>query len=220
MVSAAEQLAANLNFGGARQSRRAQEAHLVHGRRAAGLSPGHLYPAARHRSGRLGADLQHPGRRHPRHVQHVLRRRHPPDGDLRAQHHAVHLGLDHHPVDDDGLAHARSAQEGRRVGPQDHEPVHPVSHRGAGRVPVLRHRASACKAPAASSATRVLLPDLDHDHAHRRHHVPDVAGRADHRARHRQRHFADHPGRHRRANCRRRSPARSNSAARARCPPG
>ena len=34
----------------------------------------------------------------------------------------------------------------------------------------------------------------DHDH---RHHVPDVARRADHRARHRQRHLDDHPGRHR-----------------------
>ena len=29
--------------------------------------------------------FQHPGRRHPRHVQHVLRRRHPPHGDLRAR---------------------------------------------------------------------------------------------------------------------------------------
>ena len=36
------------------------------------------------------------------------------------------------------------------------------------------------------------------DHADRRHHVPDVARRADHRARHRQRHLADHHGRHRR----------------------
>ena len=36
------------------------------------------------------------------------------------------------------------------------------------------------------------------DLAYRRHHVPDVAGRADHRARHRQRHFADHHGGHRR----------------------
>ena len=26
------------------------------------------------------------------------------------------------------------------AGPQDHEPVHPLSHRGAGRVPGLRHR--------------------------------------------------------------------------------
>ena len=36
------------------------------------------------------------------------------------------------------------------------------------------------------------------DHAGRRHHVPDVAGRADHLARHRQRHLADHLLRHRR----------------------
>ena len=54
----------------------------------------------------LGADLQHAGRRHSRHVQHVRRRRHRPHGDLRARHHAVHLGLDHHPADDDGVADA------------------------------------------------------------------------------------------------------------------
>ena len=89
---------------------------------------------------RLGPDLPPAGRRHPRHVQHVLRRRHPPDGDLRAQHHAVHLGLDHHPADDDGVAHARAAQEGGRAGPQGHQPVHALSHRGAGGVPGLRHR--------------------------------------------------------------------------------
>ena len=47
------------------------------------------------------------------------------------EHHAVHLGLDHHPVDDDGLAHARAAQEGGRAGPQGHEPIHALSHRGA-----------------------------------------------------------------------------------------
>ena len=43
----------------------------------------------------------------------------------------------------------------------------------------------------------LVLPHLDRDHADRRHHVPDVARRADHLARHRQRHLADHPGRHR-----------------------
>ncbi len=43
-----------------------------------------------------------------------------------------------------------------------------------------------------------VLPHLDRDHADRRHHVPDVARRADHRARHRQRHLADHHVRHRR----------------------
>ena len=36
------------------------------------------------------------------------------------------------------------------------------------------------------------------DHPGRRHHVPDVAGRADHQPRHRQRRLADHHGRHRR----------------------
>ena len=39
---------------------------------------------------------------------------------------------------------------------------------------------------------------IDRHHADRRHHVPDVARRADHRARRRQRHFADHLRRHRR----------------------
>ena len=43
-----------------------------------------------------------------------------------------------------------------------------------------------------------VLPADHGDHPGRRHHVPDVAGRADHRARHRQRHLADHLRRHRR----------------------
>ena len=50
MVSAAEQLAANLNFSALGQSRGTEEANLVHARRAAGLPPRHLYSAARHRS--------------------------------------------------------------------------------------------------------------------------------------------------------------------------
>ena len=64
-----------------------------------------------------------------------------------------------------------------------------------------------------------VLPHLDRDHADRRHHVPDVARRADHRARHRQRHLADHHVRHRRRTALGASPACSNSAARARCRP-
>ena len=60
---------------------------------------------------------------------------------------------------------------------------------------------------------------VDDDHADRRHRLPDVARRADHRARRRQRHLADHLGRHRRqpAACAGRAP--SNSAAPARCRP-
>ena len=64
-----------------------------------------------------------------------------------------------------------------------------------------------------------VLPHLDHDHADRRHDVPDVARRADHRARHRQRHLADHLRRHRGGAAVGASPARSNSAARARSRP-
>ena len=199
MVSAAEQLAANLNFGGARQGRRAEEAHLVHARRAAGLSARHLHPAARHRSERLGPDLPVPVRRHSGHVQHVRRRRHPPHGDLRAQHHALHLGLDHHPADDDGVADPRTAQERGRGGPQDDQPVHPLSDGGAGGVPGLRHRGRARRRAAGGRRSGPVLSHLDRDHAHRRHHVPDVARRADHPARHRQRHLAHHHVGHRRA---------------------
>ena len=43
---------------------------------------------------------------------------------------------------------------------------------------------------AAVTSTRLVLPLLLRDHAGRRHDVPDVAGRADHRARHRQRHVS------------------------------
>ena len=38
------------------------------------------------------------------------------------------------------VADARAAQEGGRAGPQGHQPVHALSHRGAGGVPGLRHR--------------------------------------------------------------------------------
>ena len=115
------------------------------------------------------------------------------------EHHAVHLGLDHHPVDDDGFADARATQERGRAGPQGHQPVHALSHRGAGGVPGLRHLDRARRRRRRRSADPgYVLPHLDRDHADRRHHVPDVARRADHRARHRQRHLADHHGGHRR----------------------
>ena len=127
-------------FRRARQGRRTEEAHLVHAGCAACLSARHLHPAARHRSQHLGAGVPLAGRRHSRHVQHVRRRRHPPHGDLRAEHHAVHLGLDHHPAPDHGLAAARGPEEGRRGRPQDAEPVHPLPHGDSGRVPVLRYR--------------------------------------------------------------------------------
>ena len=48
------------------------------------------------------------------------------------------------------------------------------------------------------AGSRRVLPPHDGGDAGRRHHVPDVARRADHGARGRQRHVAHHHGRHRR----------------------
>ena len=67
--------------------------------------------------------------------------------------------------------------------------------------------------------SRAVLPPGHGRDPGRRHGVPDVARRADHRARRRQRHLADHLRRHRRATCRTRWPRPSNSAAPARCRP-
>ena len=113
------------------------------------------------------------------------------------EHHAVHLGLDHHPVDDDGVAHARAAQEGGRAGPQGHEPIHALPHGVARGISVLRHCSRSRRRWQRRHRSRLVLPHRDHDHADRRNDVPDVARRADHLARHRQRHLADHSRRHR-----------------------
>ena len=90
------------------------------------------------------------------------------------------------------------AEEGRRAGPQGHQPVHPLRHRPAGAGPGLRHLGGLGGRQRHRRRSGLVLPYLGGDHAGRRHDVPDVARRADHRARHRQRHFADHLLRHRR----------------------
>ena len=199
MASAAEQLASNLNF--------AAFAKAEDLKKRIWFTLGALLVY------RLGTYIPLPGinpdafaqafnaaeRRHARHVQHVLRRRRAAHGDLRARHHALHLRLDHHAADDLGRAVARSAEEGRRAGPQGHQPVHALRHRAAGAGAGLRHRRRASRAATASSSIPAWFFRISTvDHAGRRHHVPDVARRADHRARHRQRHFADHLLRHRR----------------------
>src|SRR6266852_6166260 len=92
MVSAAEQLAANLNFSALGKAEELKKriwftlgALLVY---------------------RLGTYIPLPGRRHSRHVQHVRRRRHSPHGDLCPEHHAVYFGLDYHSAPDHGVAAA------------------------------------------------------------------------------------------------------------------
>ncbi|CAA9343210.1 MAG: Protein translocase subunit SecY, partial [uncultured Microvirga sp.] len=93
-------------FRRSRKSRRTQEAHLVHARRADRVPARHLYPAARHRPGGPAAELSERLGRRARAVQHVRRRGDRAHGDLCAQHHALHLGLDHHPASHLGDADA------------------------------------------------------------------------------------------------------------------
>ena len=52
--------------------------------------------------------------------------------------------------------------------------------------------------PVGGAQPRHDVPHHHRDQPGRRHHVPDVARRADHQPRHRQRHFPDHHGGHRR----------------------
>ena len=144
---------------GLRQGDRAQEPHLVHARRAGDLPARHLHPAARHRSRVLHEHLPAASRRHPRHVRHVLGRRARAHDDLRARHHAVHLGLDHHPADDRGVAAARSAEEGRRDRPQEAQPVHPLRHGRA------RRRSRPTASPSALEGMRAGGPSVHRSRA-------------------------------------------------------
>ena len=132
MASAAEQLAANLNFAAFAKAEELKKriwftlgALLVYRLGTYIPIPG-INPDA------FAQAFQNQSQRHAGHVQHVRRRRRRAHGDLRAEHDALHLGLDHRAADDDGLPAAGGAEEGRRAGPQDHQPVHPLPHRAAG----------------------------------------------------------------------------------------
>ena len=121
--------------------------------------------------------------------------------DLCAQHHAVYLGGDYHPASDRRVAEAGSAQERRRIGPQEDQPVYPLPHGAAGGCPGLRR----CGQPGRRQferrqrrrQSRHVLPGNRRHYAGRRNDLPHVAGRADYGARRRQRYFAHHLCRHR-----------------------
>ena len=135
-----------------------------------------------------------------RHVQHVLGRRRSAHGGVRAQHHALHLGLDHHPAPELGDPEPRGDQEGGRGRPQGAQPIHALSHASIlGGVPGLRHRGRPAGPRRHRRRPRLVVPHLDDPDADRRHDVPRLARRADHLARRRQRLLADHLRRHRRA---------------------
>ncbi len=198
MVSAAEQLVSNLNFAAFAKADELKKriwftlgALLIYRLGTYIPIPGINPAGARRRVPAAAVG-------HPRHVQHVLGRRHRAHGDLRAQHHAVYLGVDHHPAAHHRLAASRAAQEGRRAGPPADQPIHPLRHGVPCRAAGLRHRRRARRRRQRGGRSRLVLPHHHRHHAGRRHRVPDVARRADHGARRRQRHLAHHLRRHRR----------------------
>ena len=202
MASVAEQLAANINFGVFSKATELKKrlwftlGCLIVYRLGTYIPLPGIDPRGD------GADLRAAARRHPGHVQHVLGRRPRAHVDLRAGHPALHLRLDHPAADDRDLADARGAEEGGRERPQEDQPVHPLPDRGSGRVPGLgagdRARGDDRARGLGGGRSGHVLPPDSGDHHRRRHPVPDVARRADHRPRHRQRHLADHLRRHHR----------------------
>ena len=113
----------------------------------------------------------------------------------------------------------RDPEEGRRGGAQGAQSIHPLSLRHSGGVPGLWHFGRAAGTRRHRRRTRPVLHLVDRGDADRGHDVPRLARRADHLARRRQRLLADHFRGHRRAPARSRSSRRSNSAARARSRP-
>ena len=168
----------------------------LHGGDAADLPPRLAHP----RAGRQpDGGQQHPEavRRleHPRPAQPLLRRRALADRDLRAGDHALHHRLDHPAAAAGRGAVAGEALQGRRGRPGAHHAVHALPDRRPGlravdrlRLPVP-HAAGESRRIGRHALRRAAhLPDrhLPDD----RLRAADVDRRADHPARHRQRHLA------------------------------
>jgi hypothetical protein len=204
MASAAEQLAANLNFGAFSEGDRAAQAHLASPWprwSSTGSGPTFRFRAS---TRQFAAQVfQGQSARHPRHVQHVLGRRRRAHGHLRPERDAVHLGLDHRATAD-GTVYPpweKLRKEGGEAGRKTLNQYTRYLTVVPGLRPGLRHRLR--PGPQLSglvdrTSRRHVLHRLDGRHPDGRHHVPDVAGRADHQPRRRQRHQPDHLRRHRR----------------------
>ena len=123
---------------------------------------------------------------------HVLGRQPRQGHDLRPRDHALHLGLHHPAAPHRGLALPGEALQGGRARQAQDHAVHPLRNDAPVRGPVPGHR----RLPRADDAQPDLqgrgVPGLElqaHDraHPHHGHGLHHVAGRADHRPRHRQR---------------------------------
>ncbi len=176
---------------------------MVHARRADPVPAAVVRPRPGHRPGRHVGALPDAERRHPRRVQHLLRRRARALLDRRSRRHAVHHGVDRRAARRDALRPVATAPQGRRDRAQEAQPVHPLPDRrdypGAGLSRGARARIAGRKQGySGGRPARPAVRDRRHRQPRRRHLVPDVDRRADHQPRHRQRRVADHHGRDRR----------------------
>ena len=124
----------------------------------------------------VGNKFPHPGGRYPRHVQHVAGGGINRMADLRAQHHAVYFGLDHHSADDDGVADARATEKEGEAGRKSSintRGISPLSRR----LPGLRHRHRARRRRQRGSNPACSFA-VGGDHSYRRNRLSDVARRA------------------------------------------
>src|SRR3989454_1077196 len=185
------------------QDPRAEAPRPHHGRPAHRLPGRRPRADARHRRPRARARVR-PGAEHAaRHGRSLLRRQPPPAVDLRARHHALHLGVDHPAAAHRGDPHPGAAGQGGRGRAQEDHAVHALRHHRALDRAVPRHRLRPGVHEAGRrrhrAESRLGLPPAHDDHAHRRHRAHHVDWRADLGEGRRQRHLADHLRAHRRA---------------------
>ena len=216
MASAAETTGRQHQPGEFLQGDRAQEAAVVHARRADPVPPAVVRAAC------PGIDPRAPERavpdaagRRARLLQHVLRRQ--PVSACRiialgvmpyiTASIVVQLGAD--ALRSRGRRSKKEGETGRKKLNQYTRYLHGAADDGPG----LFHRRRPGEPGRASRAFRrwsspgMLFRIAATDQPGRRHHVPDVDRRADHQPRHRQRRLADHHGRHRRSHAAAHRPA-------------
>jgi preprotein translocase subunit SecY len=158
MASAAEQLAANLNFGAFAKARSSRSAS---GSRSARCSSIGSAPTSRCRASipqRLRAGFQQQQPAASSACSTCSPAAPSAHGDLRAEHHALHLGLDHHAADDHRRRRARSAEEGRRAGPQEVINQYTRYLTVCWRRPGLRHRRRPRRRQGNRRRSRLVLP--------------------------------------------------------------
>ena len=220
MASAAEQLAANINFSAFGEGRGPEEAHLVHARCADRLPPGNLHsrclalirsswPASlqQNSTGILGWVNGLAGGALGRMAIFALNIMPYISASIIIQ---LMTTVSPH------------LEQLKKEGEQGRKKMNQYTRYGTVLLAALQAYGIAVGLEGqggAGAPTRAGSSASDGHHADRRHRVPDVARRADHLARHRQRHLAHHLRRHRGGVAVRRSRPCSSLGAPGRCRP-